>query len=78
MNILFINSTKRGWGGNEKWTLLAAESLAVKNNTFLAYRDQRIANKFNIETLRLPFISEIDPVTIIRLVRFILKHHIDV
>lgn len=78
MNILFLNSTRRGWGGNEKWTRLATETLAVKNNVFIAYRDPRIASRFNIETIRLPFIAEIDPVTIIRLVSIILKHHIDV
>jgi len=77
MNILFLNSARRGWGGNEKWTRLATETLAAKHKVLLAYRDPRIASRFNIETVRLPFIAEIDPVTIIRLVSIILKHHID-
>ncbi|MEE9904491.1 MAG: glycosyltransferase [Chlorobium sp.] len=78
MNILFLNSARRGWGGNEKWTLLAAETIAGKHNTFLAYRDTRIARRFGIRTFRLPFIAEIDPVTIVRLIGIIRKEHIDI
>jgi len=78
MNILFLNSARRGWGGNEKWTRLAAEALAAKHNTFLAYRDPRIGGRFRVETIRLPFLAEIDPVTIIMLVSIVLNHHIDV
>ncbi|WP_449258398.1 glycosyltransferase [Chlorobium limicola] len=78
MNILFLNSARRGWGGNEKWTRLAAETLAAKHKVLLAYRDPLIANRFCIETVRLPFIGEIDPVTIIRLIGIIRKRRIDV
>ncbi|MCF8216973.1 MAG: glycosyltransferase [Chlorobium sp.] len=78
MNILFLNSTRRGWGGNEKWTMLAAQTLARDYNTFLAYREPNIADRFTIEKFRLPFIAEIDPVTIVRLIGIIRKRRIDV
>lgn len=78
MNILFLNSARRGWGGNEKWTLLASEKIAEKHNTFLAYRDPLIASRFGIKTFRLPFLVEIDPVTIIKLIGIIRKQHIDI
>ncbi|MBM3162121.1 MAG: glycosyltransferase [Chlorobi bacterium] len=78
MNFLFLNSARKGWGGNEKWTLLAAEALAEKNGIFLAYRDPRLGERFPVKKFRLPFIAEIDPLTLLGLVRIIRSERIDV
>ncbi|NTV07202.1 MAG: glycosyltransferase [Chlorobium limicola] len=78
MNFLFLNSARKGWGGNEKWTLLAAEALAEKNGVFLAYRDPLLGERFPVKKFRLPFIAEIDPLTLLGLVRIIRRERIDV
>lgn len=78
MNFLFLNSAGRGWGGNEKWTKLAAESLSGKHRAILAYRDPRIGDRFCIEKVRLPFLMELDPITISGLVRIIRREKVDV
>lgn len=78
MNFLFLNSARRGWGGNEKWTKIAAESLAGEHRVMLAYRDQNIGSHFNIEKVRLPFLMEFDLLTIAALVRLIRREHIDI
>lgn len=78
MNFLFLNSARNGWGGNEKWTLLAAGALAKKNGVFLAYRNPRLGERFPVKKFRLPFIAEIDPLTLLGLVRIIRRERIDV
>lgn len=78
MNFLFLNSARKGWGGNEKWSLLAAEALSEKNDVFLAYRDPLLGERFPVKKFRLPFIAEIDPLTLFGLLRIIRRERIDV
>jgi glycosyltransferase involved in cell wall biosynthesis len=77
MNILFINSA-RTWGGTEKWTLMAAESMAPEHRAFLAFRRELIGRRFTVPKFRLPFLNHIDPFTIPRIVQLVRKHNIDV
>jgi glycosyltransferase involved in cell wall biosynthesis len=77
VNFLFTNSA-RVWGGNEKWTHLAAHALAENHKVILAYRDHEIGRRFSIPKIKLPFTSEIGPVTLFRLVKIIREHRIDV
>lgn len=77
MNILFINSA-RTWGGTEKWTLMAAHSLAKEHSTFLVYRRKLIGDRFSIPAFRLPCLSHLDIYTIVQVIRLIRKNHIDV
>lgn len=78
MNFLFLNSARRGWGGNEKWTRLAAEALADTNGVFLAYRDPMLGERFSVEKFKLPFLAEIDPLSLFRLVSIIRRKRIEV
>jgi len=78
MNILFLNSAKRGWGGNEKWTRMATIALSQKNRVFFAYRDHLIGERFPVQKFRLPFLAEIDPITIAKLMAIIRKEKIDI
>lgn len=75
MNILFIN-TSRAWGGNEKWTRMAAHELARRNKVFLAYRDSRLGRRFMVSRIRLPFVNRLDLYTLVRLVQYIKKQRI--
>lgn len=75
MNVLFLNSARR-WGGNEKWTIMAAQGLAERGHaTYLAYRDPLIGKKAppNVYNFRLPFVFELDLFTLARLA-FIIKN----
>ncbi len=76
MNILFLNSA-RGWGGNEKWTYLAAGTLSRDNRVYLAYRKEVVGSRFAIEKIKLPFLNEFDLFTILRLVSFVRKNKIE-
>ncbi len=76
MNILFLNSSKR-WGGNEHWTALAANGLAVRNEVYLAYRGKSIAERFFVRKYRLPFLNEFDLITLFQLIILIKKWKID-
>lgn len=78
MNFLFLNSASRGWGGNEKWTKMAAEALAGEHLVMLAYRDPAIGDRFDVEKVRLPFRWEFDLVTIFSLARLVRQKGIDV
>ena len=78
MNILFLNSASRGWGGNEKSILLVAEILSTTHQVVLAYRDEDIGKHTNITKYQLPFVFEGDLYTIARLVDIIKKHRIDI
>ena len=76
MNVLFLNSAK-SWGGNEKWTYLAAETLSEDNRVYLAYRKEAVGSRFAIGKIRLPFLNELDLFTILRLVLFVRKKEIE-
>jgi len=77
MNILFLNSAKRGWGGNENgpgWP----PSRCHKKQGLFAYRDHLIGERFPVQKFRLPFLAEIDPITIAKLMAIIRKEKIDI
>lgn len=78
MNFLFLNSASRGWGGNEKWTKMAAEALDGERLVMLAYRDPAIGDLINVEKVRLPFRWEFDLPTIFSLVRLVRRKKIDI
>ena len=78
MNVLFLNSARRGWGGNEKWTKMAAEALGSRHEVMLAYRDPAIGDRIEVEKIRLPFRWEFDLATISRLVRLVHQKKIDI
>ena len=78
MNFLFLNSARRGWGGNEKWTKMAAEALGTRHLVMLAYRDPAIGDRIEIEKVRLPFRWEFDPETISSLVKLVRQKKIDI
>lgn len=77
MNILFLNSA-RSWGGNENWTHLAAGTLSGKHVVHLAYRSEVIGRRFTVPRHRLPFLNEVDPVSILGLAALIKNHQFDV
>ncbi|ACF14928.1 glycosyl transferase group 1 [Chloroherpeton thalassium ATCC 35110] len=78
MNFLFLNSA-RAWGGNEKWSLMAATSLRKNgHHVALAYRKPVIGERFDLPKHRLPFIGEIDFYTISQLVSIIRKERIEI
>jgi glycosyltransferase involved in cell wall biosynthesis len=77
MKYLFLNSAK-SWGGNEQWTYLAANSLAEQDNVCLAYRTDKVGQRFRVPSYRMPFLSELDPITLFQLRRLIKSHNIDV
>lgn len=77
INILFLNSA-RSWGGNEKWTRMAADALSEDHEVVLACRSSVIGNQFKNRTYYLPFIFELDLLTIIPLIGITLFHRIDV
>jgi len=78
MNILFINSASRGFGGNERSLTMVANMLSISNNTVFAYRKDEIGAHARMPRYRLPFIFEGDLYTIARLVRIVKKHRIDI
>ncbi|HBU23698.1 MAG TPA: glycosyltransferase [Chlorobaculum sp.] len=78
MNFLFLNSASRGWGGNEKWTKMAAEALADEHLVMLAYRDPAIGDHIDVQKVRLPFRWEFDLPTIFSLVRLVWRKKIDI
>jgi len=81
MNLTFICSA-RTWGGNEKWSVMAARALASRGHTvhFIARRaffEPRLAGT-PVRFHRMPLVHELDPVTFARLVWHIKKEQIDV
>jgi len=78
MNIMFLNSARRGWGGNEKWIRLAATELQKSHTVLLAYRDPEIGNRIPTDGIRLPFHHEADLETIMKLAALVRQHNIDV
>jgi glycosyltransferase involved in cell wall biosynthesis len=79
MKLLFMNSA-RTWGGTEKWTKLASETIRKdrEHETFLAYRRDTIGRRFSMQKFRLPCTSHIDLYTLFRLVLIIRREKIDV
>ncbi|KAA6232318.1 glycosyltransferase [Chlorobium phaeovibrioides] len=78
MNILFINSASRGFGGNERSITMVANMLSISNNTVFAYRKDEIGAHARMIGYQLPFLFEGDLYTIARLVRIVKKHRIDI
>jgi glycosyltransferase involved in cell wall biosynthesis len=78
MNFLFLNSASRGWGGNEKSIVLAAETLSGNHHVVFAYREDEIGAHTDLLKYRLPFLFEGDLYTIAKLVAIVKKHGIDV
>jgi len=77
MNILFINTSKI-WGGNEKWTHMAAHALAGKHKVFLAYRSSNLGRRFSLTKKRFGFVNRLDCLTLCQLVHYIRKNSIDI
>jgi len=81
LNILFINSS-RVWGGNEKWTLRAAETLAGCGHTVaMAVRDPDLWTghaRRKLERIVLPFLNDADLRTVFCLHRLIVHRSVDV
>ena len=77
MNILFIN-TSRIWGGNEKWTQMAAHELSRKHNVSLACRSSLLEEKLELDKVRLPFLNKFDLYTLYKLKKIISDRKIDI
>lgn len=77
MKYLFLNSAGV-WGGNEKWTHLAATSLTADNTVFIAYKNEIVGERYSISKFKLPFRFSYDPFTILPLISFVKKNNIDV
>src|SRR5262245_18907361 len=81
MKILFVNSS-RVWGGNEKWTLRAAETLQARGHqVWMAIREPSIwEGRMHrpIEQIVLSFLNDADIRTVLALRRFIKQHDVDV
>lgn len=81
LKILFINSS-RVWGGNEKWSLRAAETLQARGHrVWMAIRDPEIWRGHMhapVEQLVLPFLNDADVKTVLHLRRFIKRHDLDI
>jgi len=57
---------------------MATIALSQKNRVFFAYRDHLIGERFPVQKFRLPFLAEIDPITIAKLMAIIRKEKIDI
>lgn len=81
MRILILCSA-RNWGGNEKWTAIAAQALATRHTVHTAYRVERVGARLagldGVTTVRWPFFAATDPWTLTQLVAYIYRHRIDV
>jgi len=77
MNIAFINSA-RTWGGTEKWTLMAAGALTGEHDVTMFYRRPVVGDRFTTRKHRLPFLSHIDPYSLVRLIGHIKKENIEI
>ena len=77
MKILFINSA-REWGGTEKWTRMAAVSLAGEHDVSLIYRREVVGKNFDVRKFRLPCLSQVDLYSLFRMVAIIRKTGTDV
>lgn len=81
MNLLFLCSA-RSWGGNEKWTLAAAEGLAARGHTvYLGARTDLFATRSIEKRLhhrRYPFAGNYDLRTVLQLCRDFRRLEIDI
>lgn len=79
MNILFLNSA-HDWGGNEKWTYLAIKCLVGDHQVYLAYGNDLIGSRFDIdiENYKLPFLFEADLYSIAKIISIIKQKQIDI
>lgn len=77
LKILYLNSS-RSWGRNERWIQVTSKLLAPKYQLFLAYQKGDLGRRIDIPGIRLPFLTQFDLYTLIRLVRYIQKKKIDV
>lgn len=79
MKILFVCSAKV-WGGNEKWTSIAMRELNKNHKVFLYYRNKKLGYKFGktIHKSTAPFYNLFDPITYIRIAKFIKQQQIDI
>ena len=81
MKILFVNSS-RVWGGNEKWTLRAAETLQARGHqVWMAIREPEIWRGHMhapVEQVVFSFLNDADVKTVLALRRFIKRHKVDV
>ncbi|MBL0062118.1 MAG: glycosyltransferase family 4 protein [bacterium] len=82
MRILFSNASLM-WGGNEKWTLNAAETLAARgHDVSVAVREKKLwieRRKSDLVTwIELPFLNDADLRTILKLRGIIKKEKIDI
>lgn len=78
MNILFLNSASRDWGGNEQSIFIAANALAEYHTIILGYRNELLGRHFTIRKYKLPFFFEADLYTIFSLTGIVRKHRIEV
>ena len=78
MTFLFLNSAKQ-WGGNENWIAVTANALVKSNhNVIIAYRAEQVGIRFAGEKIKLPFFSEADIITIIRLFILIKRYRVNI
>jgi hypothetical protein len=82
VRILFTNASLT-WGGNEKWTLNAAETLAARGHEVsLAIRDPKLweAHKKSekVRWIVLPFTNDADVITIWKLHRILKREKIEI
>ncbi len=80
MRILFLCSARQ-WGGNEKWTAMAAQALADRHAVHVAYRVERVGERLSqlpgVSVVRWPFLAGADPWTLSRLIAYIRRHRIE-
>jgi glycosyltransferase involved in cell wall biosynthesis len=77
LNLAFVNSARR-WGGTEKWTRFAAESLASSHDVHLITRSGIFGRPPGVRTHRLPFWGEADPASWAGLIGLARRHRVDV
>jgi glycosyltransferase involved in cell wall biosynthesis len=81
MNILFLNSS-RDWGGNEKWSLLAAAGLAARGHcVYFGCRSSMFeerAGNAPVVFVRFPLANQGDLISVFKINVFIRRHKVDV
>jgi glycosyltransferase involved in cell wall biosynthesis len=81
MNLLFLNSS-REWGGNEKWSLLAAAGLAARGHRVyfgcrsLLFKER--AGNAHITFVRFPLANQGDLLSVLMINAFIRRREVDV
>jgi glycosyltransferase involved in cell wall biosynthesis len=81
VKVLLVNSS-RIWGGNEKWTLRAAETLQARgHDVWMAIREPSVWEghaRTPVQQVVFSFLNDADVKTVFALRRFIRRHRIDV